>query len=93
MKITLTQIVLIIVVISTGSFLIFAGSQLGWGLTWSLAGAFFISIGFAAILLSLAWVLPGSVGAFLRHPVVNVLILAMIGILMCATVTAGFILR
>ena len=89
MKITIGQVVLIVVVIMAGILLIFAGSKLGWGLTWILAGTFFITIGIAAILLTLAWVLPGPLGAFLRHPIVNVLILGAVVITMCATVIVG----
>jgi len=89
MKITVGQTVLIVIVILSGILLIFAGSKLGWGLTWTLAGIFFITIGIAAILLTLAWVLPGPFGATLRHPIVNVLILGAVVVTMCATVIVG----
>ena len=89
MKITIGQTVLIAIVILSGILLIFAGSKLGWGLTWTLAGIFFITIGIAAILLTLAWVLPGPSGAILRHPIVNVLILSAVVVTMCATVIVG----
>ncbi len=89
MKITIGQIALIVIAILAGSLLIFAGSKLAWGMVWILAGIFFITIGIAAGLLTLAWVLPGPLGIFLRLPVVNLLILVMVVITMLATVIVG----
>lgn len=89
MKITIGHIVIIVIAILAGSLLIFAGSKLAWGMVWILAGIFFITIGIAAGLLTLAWVLPGPLGMFLRLPVVNLLILAMVVITMLATVIVG----
>jgi len=89
MKITFGHIALIAIAILAGSLLIFAGSKLAWGMVWVLAGIFFITIGIAAGLLTLAWVLPGPLGMFLRLPVVNLLILAMVVITMLATVIVG----
>jgi len=89
MKITIGQIALIAIAILTGSMLIFAGSKLAWGMVWILAGIFFITIGVAAGLLTLAWILPGPVGMFLRLPVVNVLILVSVVVTMLATVVVG----
>jgi hypothetical protein len=80
-----------IVITLAGILLIFTGSKLGWGLTWVLAGVFFISIGVSAILISLAWIVPGPLGAILKHPVVSVLIIAEVLISMCATVVVGVI--
>jgi len=89
MKITVGQIALIAIAILAGSLLIFAGSKLAWGMVWILAGIFFITIGVAAGLLTLAWTLPGPVGMFLRLPVVNVLILVSVVVTMLATVVVG----
>lgn len=89
MKITVGQIALIAIAILAGSLLIFAGSQLNWGMVWILAVIFFITIGVAAGLLTLAWILPGPVGVFLRLPITNVLILVMVVITMLATVIVG----
>ncbi len=89
MKITFGQIALIAIAILAGSLLIFVGSKLAWGMVWILAGIFFITIGIAAGLLTLAWILPGPFGMFLRLPVVNLLILAMVVITMLATVIVG----
>jgi hypothetical protein len=89
MKITIGQIGLIAIAILAGGFLIFAGSKLNWGMVWVLAGIFFFTIGIAAGLLTLAWVLPGPLGTILRLPIVNALILAMVVITMLATVVVG----
>jgi hypothetical protein len=89
MKITIGQIALIAIAILAGSLLIFAGSKLAWGMVWILAGIFFITIGIAAGLLTLAWILPGPLGMFLRLPIVNVLILAAVVVTMLATVLVG----
>lgn len=91
MKITVSTVILPIIAILTGSLLIYTGHSQGWGLTWVLAGVFFISIGVAAILITLAWVTPGRVGAILKHPFVSVLILAEVLISMCATVVVAVI--
>jgi hypothetical protein len=89
MKFTLGHFIMPFVAGAVGLALIYAGSGLKWGLTWSLAGGFFIAIGIAAILFTLGWVAPGPLGAVLRHPVVNILIiLAVLGMLL-ATVIAG----
>lgn len=66
MKISAGQLVLIAIAFLAGGLLIFAGSSLGWGVTWILAGIFFITIGVSAGLLTLAWVLPGPLGTILR---------------------------
>jgi len=89
MVITKGKISLIAIAILAGSLLIYAGSMLDWGLTWILAGVFFITIGIAAGLLTLAWVLPDPLGLFLRHPIVNIVILASVVVTMLATVVAG----
>lgn len=89
MKITSGQIALITIAVLVGCLLIFAGSKMGWGLVWVLAGIFFITIGIAAGLISLAWILPGPLGLFLRLPFVNVLILVSVVVTMLATVVAG----
>ncbi len=89
MKITIGQIALIVIAILAGSLLIFAGSKLAWGMVWVMAGIFFITIGIAAGLLTLGWVLPGPVGMFLRLPIVNVLILVSVVVTMLATVIVG----
>jgi hypothetical protein len=89
MKTTIGKIALIAIAILAGSLLIYAGSVLGWGLTWILAGVFFITIGIAAGLLTLAWILPGPLGIFLRLPIVNIIILASVVITMVATVVVG----
>ena len=89
MKITIGQIALIATSILAGCLLIYAGSNLAWGMVWILAGIFFITIGIAAGLLTLAWVLPGPVGMFLRLPVINVLILVSVVVTMLATVIVG----
>gem|GEM_PF-5798111 len=89
MKISIGQIALISIAILAGSLLVFAGSKLNWGMVWVLAGIFFITIGIAAGLLSLAWVLPGPLGMFLRLPVVNLLILILVLVTMLATVIVG----
>jgi hypothetical protein len=89
MKISIGQIALITIAILVGSLLIFAGSKLDWGMVWVLAGIFFITIGVAAGLLTLAWILPGPLGIFLRLPVVNVLILLSVVVTMLVTVLVG----
>ncbi len=89
MKISLGHIIMPFAAAGVGLALIYAGSGLGWGLAWSLAGGFFITLAVAAVLFSLGWVAPGPLGSFLRHPVVNmVIILAVLGML-AATVIAG----
>jgi hypothetical protein len=89
MKITIGHIVMPMIAILSGLLLVYTGLKLHWGLAWTLAGVFFITIGIVANLLTLAWVLPGPLGAFLRHPIVNVIMLASVVITLCATVIAA----
>jgi hypothetical protein len=89
MKISNGELAIIFLAILVGILLIVAGSRLGWGLVWIMAGIFFIMIGITAVVLNLAWNLQGPIGEFLRLPVVNILILALVIISMLATVIVG----
>jgi hypothetical protein len=89
MKITIGHIILPILAILCGILLILAGIKLGWGLTWTLAGVFFVTLGLVANLLTMAWVLPGPLGALLRHPVSNVLMLVLVVITMFAPIISA----
>jgi hypothetical protein len=89
MKVSVGHLLMPQLALLVGAALLYAGIWGGWGAAWVAGGAFFISIGLAANLLTLAWILPGPVGAFLRHPVTNIFILAMVLISLCLTVTLG----
>jgi len=89
MKITPTSIFLPILCLVVGAALVYAGLAAGWGLVWAMGGGFFITVGLAAIVLTLAWMLPGRLGATLRHPVVSVLIVAAVLLMLVLTVVVG----
>ncbi len=91
MQITPTHILMMVLSIVVGVALIYAGLFAGWGLVWASGGTFFIAIGVAAGLLTLAWNLPGRVGAILRRPLVSILILGIILTLMALTVYLGIV--
>ena len=89
MKITPARIILPVLCLVVGAALIYAGLAAGWGLVWVLGGGFFITVGIAAIVLTLAWTLPGRAGALLRHPIVSVLIVAAVLVMIALTVAVG----
>jgi hypothetical protein len=89
MKITPAHILMPILCMLVGIVLIYLGTSVGWGSVWAMAGGFFITVGIGAILLTLAWVLPGQLGALLRRPIVSVLILGAILVMMALTVWVG----
>jgi hypothetical protein len=91
MKITLARILMMLLSIVVGVALVYAGLFAGWGLVWASGGIFFIAIGLGAGLLTLAWNLPGRVGAILRRPLVSILILGTILTLMALTVCLGIV--
>ena len=89
MKITPARIILPVLCLVVGGVMIYAGLAAGWGLVWVLGGGFFIMVGLSAIVLTLAWRLPGRVGALLRHPIVSVLIVAAVLLMLVLTVAVG----
>jgi hypothetical protein len=89
MNITAAHIVMPIVCIMVGLSLIYMGLFAGWGLVWAMGGGFFVTIGVGAVLLTLAWVLPGSLGALLRRPVVSIVIVGVVLAMMALTVYVG----
>ena len=89
MKITPVGVLLPILCLVVGVALVYAGLSAGWGLVWAMGGGFFITVGISAIVLTLAWRLPGRAGAALRHPVVSVLIVAAVLLMMALTVAVG----
>ena len=91
MKITPAHIILPIIAILVGMALIYAGLWGGWGIVWAAGGGFFIAVGLGAALLTLAWALPGSAGAFLRQPVISILILLIVLGMLCLTVSLGML--
>jgi hypothetical protein len=89
MKMTIGQILLPFVVLAIGVSLVLAGTWGGWGIVWTAGGIFFITVGIGTTLLTLAWNLPGPLGAFLKRPLVSILILCAIGMTMCSTIGLG----
>ena len=61
-----------------GGGLVYLHLYRGWERPWGAGGLFFIVIAVNAMLLNLAWTLPGPVGAFLRHPVTNIVMFVSI---------------
>lgn len=71
------QFILSILAIVFGVFLIVVGQT--QRPIWTAAGALFVSIGIASMMMTLGWVLPGWAGKILRHPIFNVVaILAIV---------------
>ena len=93
MKITVGHWIMPFVAMLAGGGLVYAGAKLGWGLVWVMGGGFFITVGIVALLLSLAWVLPGPLGDFLRSPAVNILLLLAVLGMLIATVVVGIVAR
>jgi hypothetical protein len=88
-RITAAHVWVPILVILIGLALICLGLRGGWGAVWAAAGGFFVVLGIGAELLTLAWALPGPVGTLLRHPVVSILIVALVLAMMGLTVYLG----
>ncbi len=89
MKITRGHVLMPILCIVLGVVLIILGTSAGWGLVWTMGGGFFVVFGVGALVLVLAWVLPGRAGGFLRRPIVSILIVGAILIMMSLTVWVG----
>lgn len=91
MKTTPSHFLMPLLALGAGALLVYAGAGLGWGAVWVAGGGFFITVAFAAWLLTFAWVAPDPVGAFLRNPVVNILlVLAVLGMLVFTVVLGVF---
>ena len=54
MKIAPSRIILPALCLLVGGVLIYMGLSAGWGLVWALGGGFFVTVGLAAIVLTLA---------------------------------------
>jgi hypothetical protein len=93
MKITRGHVLMPILCIVLGVVLIILGTSAGWGLVWAMGGGFFVVFGVGALVLVLAWVLPGRSGGFLRRPIVSILIVGAILIMMSLTVWVGLASR
>jgi hypothetical protein len=93
MKITREHVLMPILCIVLGVVLIVLGTSAGWGLVWAMGGGFFVVFGVGALVLMLAWVLPGRAGMFLRRPIVSILIVSAILTMMSLTVWVGLASR
>jgi hypothetical protein len=91
MKITPAHIILPIIAILVGMAIIYAGLWGGWGIVWAAGGGFFIVLGLGATLLTLAWALPDPAGAFLRQPMISILILLIVLSMLYLTVSLGIL--
>jgi ABC-type Fe3+ transport system permease subunit len=89
MKITAAHFLVPILCILVGAVLIYLGLRAGWGVVWAAGGGFFVTLGISAEVLALAWVLPGPVGTFLRHPVISILMVVIVLAMMALTVYLG----
>jgi hypothetical protein len=78
-------------VIGAGLLLIYLKTAQAWPRVWAMGGYFFITVGISAMLLNLAWTLPGPLGRILRHPVSNILIFLAIVVMLIATAAVGVI--
>lgn len=82
MVVTLQHWLIPFVPFSLGGVLVYLHFYEGWTRPWGAGGLFFIVIAVNAMLLNLAWTLPGSMGAFLRHPITNIaMLLSIVGTL------------
>ncbi len=82
-----------VLVMLAGAALVYVGLWLGWGAVWAAAGAFFIVLGLGAEVLALAWRLPGTVGAYLRRPVVGILVVGAVVATLAVVVVLGILSR
>lgn len=91
MKVTPSHFLMPFLALGAGALLVYAGAGLGWGAVWAAGGGFFITVAVAAWLLTLAWAAPDPIGAFLRHPIVNIVILLAVLGMLVYTVVLGVI--
>jgi hypothetical protein len=91
MKVTPSHFLIPLLPLGAGALLGYAGYGLGWGAVWVAGGGYFITVAVAAWLLTLAWVAPDPIGAFLRHPIVNIVILLAVLGMLVYTVVLGAI--
>jgi hypothetical protein len=74
---------------SLGGLLLYLHLYQGWERPWGAGGLFFVVIAVNAMLLNLAWTLPGPVGAFLRHPITNIVMFLSIACALGFTIVVG----
>lgn len=84
-----TRNLLSLIAALTGIALVLLGTLGGWGLVWTLAGGFFMTVALGTVILTLAWSLEGRPGELLRHPAVSILIIAAVLAMLLLTVGAG----